>query len=88
MIIGIHDLDNNKKNEIVDTCLLYQIHVKYVPPVEDWIKGTLSLHQLRAIKIEDLLGREQIQIENENIKLQISQKIILITGAAGSIGSK
>lgn len=88
LIIGIHDLENNKKNEIVDTCLLYQIHVKYVPPVEDWIKGTLSLRQLRTIKIEDLLGREQIQIENENIKIHISQKSILITGAAGSIGSE
>ncbi|MBK7037782.1 MAG: polysaccharide biosynthesis protein [Bacteroidetes bacterium] len=63
-------------------------NVKYVPPVEDWIKGTLSLRQLRAINIEDLLGRKQIQFENENIKLQISQKNILITGAAGSIGSE
>ena len=88
LIIGIHDLENDKKNEIVDTCLLYQIHVKYVPLVDDWMKGTLRLDQLRAIKIEDLLGREQIQIENENIKLQISQKNILITGAAGSIGSE
>ena len=88
LIIGIHDLDNNRKNQIVDICLQYQTSVKYVPPVEDWIKGTLSLRQLRAINIEDLLGRKQIQFENENIKLQISQKNILITGAAGSIGSE
>ena len=88
LIIGIHALDNYRKNAIVDICLHHQVNVKYVPPVEDWINGTLSLRQLRAVNIEDLLGREPIQLENENIKKEISEKNILITGAAGSIGSE
>ncbi|MFI5172719.1 MAG: polysaccharide biosynthesis protein [Chitinophagales bacterium] len=88
LIIGIHSLDNYKKNEIVDICLQHFIDVKYVPPVEDWIDGKLSLKQIRNINIEDLLGREPILIENEKIKNEITNKVILITGAAGSIGSE
>ena len=88
LIIAIHTIDNFKKNETVDICLKNHIDVKYVPPVEDWIDGQLSLKQIRNINIEDLLGREPIMIENEKIKNEITNKIILITGAAGSIGSE
>ncbi len=88
LIIGIHLLDNNKKNSMVELCLEHGIHVKYVPPVEDWINGKLDLQQLRNLNIEDLLMREPISIENEQVKKEISNKVILITGAAGSIGSE
>ncbi len=88
LIIGIHNIDSFRKNEIVDICLQNQIIVKYVPPVDDWINGTLSTKQIRNINIEDLLGREPIIIENEKIKNVISGKTVLITGAAGSIGSE
>lgn len=88
LIIGIHTLDNQKKIDIVEICLQNQIYVRYVPPVENWINGTLSLRQLRAIHIEDLLGRDPIIIENEKITSQISRKTILVSGGAGSIGSE
>ena len=88
LIVGIHLLDNQKKNSVVELCLEHGINVKYVPPVEDWIKGKLSLLQIRDFNIEDLLGRDPILIENENVKNEISNKVILITGAAGSIGSE
>lgn len=88
LIIGIHTIDTIKKNIIVDICLRHDIHVKYVPPVEDWINGTLSSQQIRNINIEDLLGREPIRIENQNILKQIAGKTVLISGAAGSIGSE
>lgn len=88
LIIGINDIDVNRKNEVVAYCLENQISVKSVPPVTDWINGQLSLQQIKNINIEDLLGREPILLENENLKNNFSGKTILISGAAGSIGSE
>ena len=60
----------------------------HLPPVKSWVKGELSSSQLQRVKIEDLLGREPIHLDTVNIKSQLSQKRVLITGAAGSIGSE
>jgi FlaA1/EpsC-like NDP-sugar epimerase len=59
-----------------------------VPPVTNWINGELSFKQIKKIKIEDLLEREPIQLDIPLIMQQITGKSILITGAAGSIGSE
>ena len=64
------------------------IKVKIVPPVEKWINGDLQLAQIKQVRIEDLLGRQPINIENPIIKEEIENKVVLITGAAGSIGSE
>ncbi len=77
-----------KKNEIVDKCLKYLVKVSQLPPVYDWINGELNSKQIHEIKIEELLEREPIQLDVENIRDQIAGKKILITGAAGSIGSE
>jgi len=88
LIIGIQAMNVEKKNTIVDICFQHQIIVKSVPPVYDWINGKLSLQQITNIKIEDLLGREQIQLNNDAIHAAVFGKTILVTGAAGSIGSE
>jgi FlaA1/EpsC-like NDP-sugar epimerase len=59
-----------------------------VPPAKKWINGELSFNQLRSVNIEDLLEREPIKLDNDLISAQLNNKIILITGAAGSIGSE
>jgi len=59
-----------------------------VPPATKWINGELSFNQLRGVNIEDLLEREPIKLDNDIITAELSNKIILITGAAGSIGSE
>jgi len=88
LIISIHDPIPEKKDAVVETCLHHQVIIKSVPPVERWINGSLSTRQIRNYNIEDLLGREQINIENEKIKNTFTGRTILITGAAGSIGSE
>ncbi len=88
LIISIQDLENARKNDLVDTCLNNHIAVKYTPPVDDWINGKLSTNQIRYIHIEELLGRDPIKIENEKVFHELTNKVILITGAAGSIGSE
>jgi FlaA1/EpsC-like NDP-sugar epimerase len=59
-----------------------------VPSINKWINGQLSSSQIHDVKIEELLGREPISLENEKITQQIRNKRVLVTGAAGSIGSE
>jgi FlaA1/EpsC-like NDP-sugar epimerase len=82
------ELDSSIKNNIVDYCLENNIQVRNIPPFDQWIKGQLSIAQLKEIKIEELLGRPQIQIGDQHVNEMLSSKRILITGAAGSIGSE
>ncbi len=62
--------------------------IKVVPPISDVIEGTLSVRDLREIKVEDLLGREPVSLDMKAIEKFIGKKKVLITGAAGSIGSE
>lgn len=76
------------KNEIVDACLAYDVVVLNIPPSNVWIDGKLQSSQIQNLNIEDLLNRKTIEIDVEGIRSQIRNKRILITGAAGSIGSE
>ncbi|MBK6621803.1 MAG: polysaccharide biosynthesis protein [Saprospirales bacterium] len=77
-----------RREEVVEMCLQHGIKVLHVPPVEKWINGELSFRQIREVRIEDLLEREPITLDEANIGRQVKGKTILITGAAGSIGSE
>lgn len=88
LIISILKLPKSRKKEIVDICLPFNIKIFHVPPVRSWINGELSHNQIQQLKIVDLLGREPIHLDTINIKNQLNRKVILITGAAGSIGSE
>jgi FlaA1/EpsC-like NDP-sugar epimerase len=82
------DFDLDEKNQIVDFCLENNIKVMNIPPMREWIQGHLNLNQLREVKIEELLGRKQISLKNEHVITHLRDKKVLITGAAGSIGSE
>ena len=88
LIIASQNIPPDRKNKIVDLCLENDIKVLTLPPVRSWINGQLSSKQLQNIKIEDLLEREPIEIHNDLICDQIKGKRVLVTGAAGSIGSE
>jgi len=88
LIIAIQHLSPQRKQEIVDVCLKYNVKVLNVPPVVNWINGSLSFKQIKKIKIEDLLERDPIRLDATRIRKQLTGKRILITGAAGSIGSE
>jgi len=88
VIISIQNLTPSKKNEIIDDCLQYGVKVLNVPPVAKWINGELSFNQIKGINIEELLERDPIKLDNQLINEQLNHKTILITGAAGSIGSE
>lgn len=88
LIISIQNLDRAKKAAIAEIALKHNVRVFSVPPVNSWINGELSVHQMRKLPIEDLLGRDAISLDNPGIKEVLSGKVVLITGAAGSIGSE
>ena len=88
LIIANFSISPARKNEIVDFCLDHEIKVLHVPPLDSWINGEFSARQLQTLKIENLLEREPIKINNEEIGHQVKNKRILVTGAAGSIGSE
>jgi FlaA1/EpsC-like NDP-sugar epimerase len=88
VVISILNISPSHKNEIIETCLKYNVRVLSVPPVTKWINGELSFNQLKTVAIEQLLERDPIKLDISLIENQIKNKIILVTGAAGSIGSE
>jgi FlaA1/EpsC-like NDP-sugar epimerase len=88
LIIANRNISKEKLNYLVDTCLKFSIKVQQVPPVTQWLNGKLNSEQLKDINIEDLLEREVIKLDNEKIHFELKGKKILVTGAAGSIGSE
>lgn len=88
IIFASYTIPLDRKNQIVDTCLEHDVLVLNIPPVDVWMGGKLQSTQIQNINIEDLLNRKTIQIDVEGIQQQLNQKRILITGAAGSIGSE
>ncbi|MCT4580560.1 MAG: polysaccharide biosynthesis protein [Flavobacteriales bacterium] len=88
VIIAIKSPNPVNTRKLIDICLELEVEVLSVPPIEDWINGQFSSNQIKKVKIEDLLGRDQIELSTLNIENQINGKVVLITGAAGSIGSE
>lgn len=88
IVISIQRLTPEQMLDITDRISELRVKIKIVPPFKDWVDGNLKTKQIKEIKIEDLLGREVISIANEKIDREYKSKTILVTGAAGSIGSE
>lgn len=82
------NISEERKSEIIDRCLQKKITVREVPEASQWINGKLSTTQIKGIRIEDLLSRDAIQLDIEKTGHCLNGKTILVTGAAGSIGSE
>lgn len=88
IIFASYTIPLERKNKIVDICLENNIKVLNIPPHNVWPSGKLQPTQIQKINIEDLLNRKSIQIDITAIQNELKGKRILITGAAGSIGSE
>lgn len=88
LIIMNHNLDEQTKRAALENCLALGIQVLTVPPSDQWIYGKLNPQQIKDLKIEDLLQRKPIKIDNTRISEDLRGKRVLVTGAAGSIGSE
>ncbi len=87
IIISIQNPDAASKRRVIETALKYKTKVLNVPAADSWINGELSFKQIKDIKIEDLLGRNVIKLDDGNVESQLKDKVVLVSGAAGSIGS-
>lgn len=87
LIVAIQHPDKAKVGKVVDVCLKYNVTVQTVPNLKSWINGEFSVKQIQKVNIEELLGRDPIVLDQQKVEAQINRKRILVTGAAGSIGS-
>jgi len=88
LIIAKNNIKAELKRELVDLCLSRDIKILTVPTIRSWINGKLSVNQIKKVRIEDLLERDPIVLDTKSIKEQVLNKTVLVTGAAGSIGSE
>lgn len=88
IIISIQNIRPSRLREIVDSFADSPVNLKIVPAVNKWINGDLRAQQIQNVKIEDLLGRKPIKLNNKEVLEEVKDKIVLVTGAAGSIGSE
>ncbi len=88
LLVAFQSTEKGKKNKLLDTALNLSLEILNTPKVENWINGQLNVNQIKKINIEDLLGRKEIELDRQKISQDVAGKVILVTGAAGSIGSE
>lgn len=88
VIVAVNNLSLERKDKLMEDAVRLQIKVRMVPPADTWMKGELSLKQIKQINIEDLLGRDVITMENGPLLQEIEGRTVVITGGAGSIGGE
>lgn len=88
IIVAIPSMCKLKRAKLMEKCINTGIKTQTVPMIEDLLTGKIAINEIRDVKIEDLLGREEIQLDMRAISNKLSGKTILVTGAGGSIGSE
>lgn len=88
IIISIPSASKKTISEIVDICKETSCQIQVLPGLYQMVQGDVSVSKLRPVEIEDLLGREPIKIHNEEVMGYVENKVILVTGGGGSIGSE
>lgn len=88
IIIAIPTLSQNRLREINKLCEGARVEVFKMPNIENVMSGEIEVNQLKKVEVEDLLGRDPVELDMASISNELTQKTILVTGAGGSIGSE
>ncbi|CUO44346.1 polysaccharide biosynthesis protein [Clostridium disporicum] len=88
IVIAISELENSQLKNIIEKCKDAKAKVKIMPGISEMIDDKFSLNKIRDVDVEDLLGREAITLDHEGISEYLTDKIVLVTGGGGSIGSE
>ncbi len=88
VIITSAELTHHQRREIIETASDLNIEVLTIPLMVDFVSGRLNISQIRPFEVEDLLGRDKVDLDNSGLKKLIKNKTVLISGAGGSIGSE
>lgn len=87
-IIALPEASHKEKRSIIDLANKLSLEILTIPAIDDLMSGRLNVSQIRRVDVEDLLGREAVELDNSGLVNLITDKIIMITGAGGSIGSE
>lgn len=88
IIIAIPSMNKEEMKKIYEQCAGTDAKTVIMPLIEDVMLGNVSVNQFRDVQVEDLLGREPVQLDSESISQKLTGKTIMVTGAGGSIGSE
>ncbi|GIP39902.1 UDP-N-acetylglucosamine 4,6-dehydratase [Paenibacillus sp. J31TS4] len=88
ILVAIPSLRKGDLNAIVQACSKTSAKVQIVPMLDDLVRGKVSLNELRDVQVEDLLGRDPVELDTQAIEEYITGSTVLVTGAGGSIGSE
>ena len=88
VLLALPSITRIKRNQIIDNLNRYKIIVKTLPSVQDIVDGKISVSDIKDFTIEDLLDREQVEPNLQLLSKNINSKVVLVTGAGGSIGSE
>ncbi|MDF0479332.1 polysaccharide biosynthesis protein [Vagococcus sp. PNs007] len=86
--VAIPSLPAKQYEEILDLVKDKKVKINTVPSLEEIVHGDVSVSKLREVDVVDLLGREEVQLDMDTLAAQLTNKVILVTGAGGSIGSE
>lgn len=87
-IFAINRISPSRKKEVIESVIELGCEILETPSFDTWFNGQLEIKNIKKVKVEDLLGRDPIQLDLERIQKGLTGKTILVTGAAGSIGSE
>lgn len=88
LIIAQKLMNVTRKKQLLELCSEFKVEIKEVPNLDKLVSGDFSINNIKNIKIEDLLERGVIELDDDNVRQQLKGKSVLVTGAAGSIGSE
>lgn len=88
IVIAIPSLNRTELNKIFAECVKTSAKTQILPMLEDLVTGKVSVKQFRDVQVEDLLGREPVDLDIQSITAIVTNKVVLVTGAGGSIGSE
>ncbi|KRE83979.1 polysaccharide biosynthesis protein [Paenibacillus sp. Soil766] len=88
IIIAMPSVSKIEVSEIIAICKHTKAKMKIIPKINDLIEGKVTINAIRDVQVEDLLGRDPINIDLEGIANYVQDKVVLVTGAGGSIGSE
>lgn len=88
LILALPSISGERKKELIEKGMSFGLKVKTLPSLSNWVNAELTTNEVKDINIEDLLGRDPIVLNNDHVKKEVEGKVIMITGAAGSIGSE
>ena len=88
ILLAIPSIDNENKKEILDICKKTNCKIKIIPGIYEIISGEATVSKIKDVELEDLLGRDPIVLDNKGISEYLNDKVVLVTGAGGSIGSE